>query len=148
MRLGWILIAAAGLGVLSGAAQNADDSGLHYSDAATKKELVAVVASQLAAFRAGDAARAYAFAARELRENLSREKFSTMIAHTYPAIAHNVRAEFGLSLDDGATALLPVDVFTADGHATSYRYFFMREEGVWRISGVVRDTAPSRTNEI
>lgn len=143
-----ILALAASLGVLAGVARTADDTGLHYSRAETKQELVAVVTKQLAAFRAGDAAGAYAFTAQGLREKFSREQFMAVVGRAYPAIAHNVRAEFGLALDDGVQAVLPVDIFTADGRGTSYRYLLVREEGAWRISSVLESKAPPQRNGV
>jgi hypothetical protein len=142
-----ILAVAAGLGVPAETARAADDGGLHCSRAATRNELVAIVTKQLVAFRTGDAAGAYAFTARGLREKFSPEQFMAMVGHAYPAIAHNARAEFGLSSDDGARAMLPVCVFTADGGATSYRYLLVREEGAWRVSAVVRSNASPPGNE-
>jgi hypothetical protein len=142
-----ILALAASLGVLAGVAR-ADDDGLHYSRAETKQELVAVVTKQLAAFRAGDAAGAYAFTAQGLREKFSREQFMAMVGRAYPAIAHNARAEFGLALDDGKQAVLPVDIFTADGRGTSYRYLLVREEGAWRISSVFENKTPPPGNGV
>jgi hypothetical protein len=138
----WILALAAGLGVLVVILRADDGDGLHYSRAETKQELVAVVTKQLAAFRTGDAAGAYAFTARGLRKKFSQEQFMAMVGRAYPAIAHNAHAEFGLALDDGVQAVLPVDIFTADGRGTSYRYLLVREEGAWRISSVLENKAP------
>ncbi len=146
-RLWRILTLAASLAVLAGGTR-ADDDGLRYSRAETKQELVAVVTKQLAAFRAGDAAGAYAFTAQGLREKFSREQFMAMVGRAYPAIAHNVRAEFGLALDDGVQAVLPVDIFTAAGRGTSYRYLLVREEGAWRISSVFESKAPPPGNGV
>ncbi|HTB81497.1 MAG TPA: DUF4864 domain-containing protein [Opitutaceae bacterium] len=141
-RIWRMLVVTAGLALLTWVAQADDDSGLHYSRAETKQELVAVVTKQLAAFRAGDAAGAYAFTAQGLRQKFSQEQFMTMVGRAYPAVAHNARAEFGLALDDGMQAVLPVDIFTADGRGTGYRYLLVREEGAWRISSVREDKTP------
>ncbi len=69
--------------------------GLHYSRPAERKELIAVVEGQLAAFRANDFDKAYGFAAQGLRQQFTVEQFTVMITRGYPIILHNERAEFG-----------------------------------------------------
>src|SRR5204862_390148 len=78
----------------------ADASAPHYSKPDVRKELVAVVEGQLAAFRANHFAQAYALAARALREQFTLQQFSTMIVRGYPLIAQSKRSECGLPMDD------------------------------------------------
>ncbi len=115
----------------------AEAEAMHYSKADVRKELVGVVDGQLAAFRAGDFARAYTFAARPLRAHFTLKEFSAMVTHSYPFIAHNERDEPGLPMDDGETATLPVRVFGAGGKSADYRYQLTREADGWHISGVL-----------
>ena len=115
---------------------------LHYSKAEVRKELVALVDTQLAAFRTGDFARAYERAAAPLRAQFTLKEFTVMVEQSYPLIAHNERAEFGLTMDDGENATLTVRVFGAGGQSVDYRYALARESAGWRISGVVPEKSP------
>jgi len=115
----------------------AGTDGMHYSKAEVRKELVAVVDGQLAAFRAGDFARAYGFAAQPLRAQFTLKAFAAMVARSYPFVAHSERAEPGLPMDDGETAVLPVRVFAAGGKSADYQYQFTREGDGWHITGVL-----------
>lgn len=117
------------------AARGEEPAVMRYSRPAVRKELVAVVAGQLAAFRADDFARAYEFAARALRDQFTLEEFAGMIARGYPLIRRNARADFGLPMDDGTQATMTVEV-SAPGGSAAYRYTFVKEPAGWRISGV------------
>jgi len=119
------------------AARAAEPGDLHYSHAAVRKEIIAVVESQLAAFRASDFDQAYRFAAQGLRRQFTVARFTAMIARSYPLMLHNERAEFDLPQDDGLNAVLSVEVFAAGGHSAKYRYTFVKESAGWRIAGVV-----------
>jgi hypothetical protein len=119
---------------------SADDApAMHYSRPEVRKEIVAVVEGQLAAFRANDYAQAYTFAARQLREQFTAKQFTVMIVRGYPVIAQNKRAECGLPMDDGSTATLVVEVFASEGRSGSYRYTLLKEAAGWRIAGVVEN---------
>ena len=118
-------------------ARAAEPAESHYSKADVRKELVAVVDLQLAAFRAGDFKRAYTFAAEPLRLQFTLKEFTVMITRSYPFIAHNERAETGLPMDDGANATMSVRVFGPGGKSADFRYTLVRETDGWRISGVL-----------
>jgi hypothetical protein len=115
---------------------------VRYSKPGVRKELVAVVDAQLAAFRASDFAGAYKLAAEPLRIQFSLKEFTAMVTRSYPLIAHNVRAEFGLPMDDGVNATVSVRVFGTGGKSADYRYVLSREAAVWRISGVLPQARP------
>ncbi len=117
-------------------AHAAESEGLRYSRPADRKEIVAVVEGQLAAFRANDFDKAYAFAAQGLRQQFTVAQFTVIITRGYPVILHNERAECGLPQDDGTNAMLSVQVFAAGNHSAAYRYLLVKESGGWRISGV------------
>jgi hypothetical protein len=102
-----------------------------------RKEIVAVIEGQLAAFRAGDVRKAYGFAAVELRARWPLEMFLGIVQHNYPEIWASTKAEYGLVRDDGARAVLVVHVFSKDGDAT-YDFTLTLERGGWRIHDVVR----------
>ena len=113
-----------------------DPSQPHRSSEAVKKAISAVIESQLAAFRAEDYAKAYTFAAEEIRGMFSLAQFEAMVKGGYPIIAHSSSAEFGIAIDTGDEAVVTVKVQNADGKAVSYQYHMTRQKGVWRIGGV------------
>ena len=117
-------------------ARAADSVAPRYSRPEVRKELMAVVEKQLAAFRANDFAAAYALAAKDLRSQFTLKQFEVMLARGYPVIVHNRRADFGLPMDDGMVATLPVKIVAADGATIAYRYTLVKEPGGWRITGV------------
>jgi hypothetical protein len=112
--------------------------GVHPSSAALKKELTGIVETQLAAFRANDYAKAYVFAASELKAIFSVQDFEEMVKTSYPIIAQSSEVEFGTVFDrDGEEAVVNALVKnTADKRSAQYRYTFRKEEGGWRITGV------------
>src|SRR5436190_22256579 len=66
-----------------------------------KKEIVAVIEAQLAAFRKGDATKADSYAAADLRAQKPLPDFTAIVKGNYPEIWANARAEFGIARDDG-----------------------------------------------
>ena len=48
-----------------------------------------------------------------------------------------VQAEFGVARDNGAEAVVNVEVEGESGRVVQYQYLLRKEEGVWKISGVV-----------
>ncbi len=110
-----------------------------------KREIVAVIDAQLAAFRAGDAARAHTFAAAEFRAQKPLPAFAAIVEQSYPEIWRSERAEFGIVRDDGARATVTVQVFAKES-AAAYDYTLQREAAGWRILGVLRHT-PRKTGK-
>jgi len=104
---------------------------------AMKQTLHAVIKSQLEAFRRGDFAAAYAFAAPGIREKFLLAAFTEMVSKSYPEIAASTEAVFGLTLDDGARAVVNVRVVGKDKASRRYQYSLERAGDDWRISGVV-----------
>lgn len=107
------------------------------STEAMKKELAKVIEGQLAAFRADDYPRAYAFAAAGIKEMFNPAEFERMVRGAYPVIAHSVSAEYGLTFDSGEEAVVNVRVVGAtDGQTVEYLYTLSKENGEWKITGV------------
>jgi hypothetical protein len=102
-----------------------------------RAEVVAAINGQLTAFRAGDPARAYTFAAAELRAQKTLPAFSAIVRNSYPEIWANRRAEFGIVRDDGVRATVTVQVYGRETDA-AYDYTLKKEAEGWRIFGVVR----------
>jgi hypothetical protein len=115
----------------------ADDSDLHPSAPAVRKEVIAAIDGQLAAFRAHDPDRAYGFASAPLRAQFPADQFAAVVRRGYPEIWANVRAEYGIVNDSGTRAAVNVRVYGPDGSA-AYDYELVREPAGWRIGGVLR----------
>jgi hypothetical protein len=114
------------------------------SKPAVRKEVLVVIEGQLAAFRAGDADRAYAYAAQGFQAQTSPRRFASMVRSGYPEIWTNARAEFGLVRDDGERATTTARVFAKDGTSALYDYILLKEDDVWRIAGVLRHDPQNR----
>ncbi len=118
--------------------RGADSAGMRASKPEIRKEVVAVIEGQLAAFRAGETQKAYTFAAATLRAQNPLRQFARIVENNYPEIWANTRAEFGLVRDDGVRATVRVQVFSKEERA-DYDYGLVKERaGVWRIDSVLR----------
>lgn len=102
-----------------------------------RKEIVAVIDAQLAAFRRGEPERAYHYAAAAFRAQRPLPAFAAIVRDSYPEIWANTRAEAGIVRDDGVRATVTVQVYSRSGDA-AYDYTLVREKSAWRILGVVR----------
>jgi hypothetical protein len=134
MRFVFLLLAA----LVGGRLAAADDEvGLRASKPEVRKQIVATIDLQLAAFRRHDLGRAYSYSAADLRAQKPLEVFVAIVRNNYPEIWTNTRAEYGIVRDDGETATVLVHVFAKDSDA-SYDYELVRERGGWRVHGVLR----------
>jgi cytochrome c556 len=139
-----LLVVALAVVVALGA--RAGEPALRASKPEVKKEIVAVIEAQLAAFRRGDAAEAYRLAAAELRAQKPLRVFTSIVQRNYPEIWANTRAEFGIARDDGARATVPVQVYSKTDDA-GYDFTLVREPAGWRIIGVLRHE-PKKTGKV
>ena len=131
-----------GLGVMAttGAMPlRAADAGLtlRASKPEVKQEIVAVIEAQLAAFRKGDVAKAYDYAASDLRAQKPLRNFSAIVKENYPEIWASTRAEPGIVRDDGMRATVTVQVYSKTGDA-AYDFTLVKEKAGWRVQGVLR----------
>lgn len=119
-------------------AAHASGTTMEGSSDTVKKELIAVIDAQLAAFREDDFSRAYGFAAGSIRGMFPPAAFEKMVRAGYPLIARSARAEYGIALDSGDDAAIAVRVTGADekGTTAEYLYTLSKENGVWKITGV------------
>jgi hypothetical protein len=140
MVLGVLVGIVATLGVA------AAENGFRASKPQVRKEVIAAVSGQLAAFREDEPAKAYDYAAAGLRAQTSLRRFAAIVRENYPEIWNNERAEFGLVRDDGTHATVLVYVASAEGGAT-FDYVLTRERGAWRIASVMRHQA-TRKNSV
>jgi hypothetical protein len=109
-----------------------------------KKEIVAVIDAQLAAFRKGDLPKAYTYAAGDLRAEKSLPIFTAIVKENYPEIWANLRAEYGIARDSGTRATITVQVYAKD-HDAAYDFTLSKESGGWRIYGVDRHEPRRKT---
>jgi len=124
------------LAVILGAARVGCADEAKPSADAMKKKLHAVIRSQLEAFRRDDYPAAYVFAAPGIKSQFPAEAFEKMVRASYPLIAKSTAAVFGLTIDDGKTAVVTVRVVGQAKKAASYQYLLERVGEEWRIAGV------------
>ena len=127
-------LVALGLGLVPG---RGADGGGRASKPEVRKEVVAVIEGQLAAFREGDTKKAHAFGAATLRAQRPLRQFLQIVRTSYPEIWANTRAEFGVVRDDGTRATVLVQVFSKEDRA-DYDYGLVKEPEGWRIDSVLR----------
>jgi hypothetical protein len=115
----------------------AEPAALPASKPEVRKEIVATIDAQLAAFRSHEVEKAYRFAAAALRAQKPLPVFVAIVQTNYPEIWNNTRAECGIVHDNGEIATVLVHVFAKDSDA-SYDYQLVKEDGRWRVHGVLR----------
>ena len=106
------------------------------SSEALKKEFTDTIEGQLAAFRAGDYAKAYTYAATPIKGMFTAEVFEKMVKSAYPVIANSRTVEFGLAFDVDDEAVISVRVENPEKVSVLYQYMLRREDGKWKINGV------------
>ena len=119
--------------------------GVDKPDAADRAEIIAVIESQVAAFRRDDAVAAFSFASPSIRAQFGDAgTFLAMVAQSYRPVYRPRRFEF---LD-----LQPVDgrwvqrvlVTGPDGELVMALYPMVRVNGRWRINGCVLVRPPGQ----
>ncbi len=115
----------------------AEFTNMPASKQTVRKQVIAVIDAQLAAFRAQDVTRAYAYASVGLRRRMPVAVFASVVRENYSQIWTNSRAEYGIVRDDGNTARVLVHVEGKTG-AASYDYTLENENGQWRVRAILR----------
>jgi hypothetical protein len=96
------------------------------------------VVEQLAAFRRGDWAAAYAFASSAIQAQFEPEAFRAMVTHGYAPIARSATATVGrVEVLDGRRGLVEVQVVGENGETIDALYELVEEQGAWRVNGVL-----------
>jgi hypothetical protein len=96
------------------------------------------VLDQLAAFRRGDWAAAYAFASSAIQAQFAPEAFRAMVTHGYAPIARSAAATVGrVEALDAQHGLVEVRVEGESGETIDALYELVEEQGAWRINGVL-----------
>ena len=112
----------------------------HVAGGAARRAVLDTVLGQLAALRAGDADKALSYQSRGLRRNFgSAAQFTRMIVTHYPEFGRSRAADCGPVLTDptGRYATVVVTVTGEDGRRARGYYQLLREDGVYRVAGVV-----------
>ena len=96
------------------------------------------VLDQLAAFRIGDWAGAYAFAAASIQARFSPEAFREMVTRGYAPIARSARGTVrSTEVVDPQHGYVLIRVEGQDGETVDAVYELIREQGAWKIAGVL-----------
>ena len=107
-------------------------------DDADAKAAESVILRQLEAFRNGDFDTAYTFAATSIQQIFDRPAFERMVVTGYPEIARSAYATIAKNErtpDD--RRYVTVRIIGDNGHRIEALYEMVREDGRWRIGGVV-----------
>jgi hypothetical protein len=123
--------------LLAVSATAAEPAALPASKPEVRKQIVATIDAQLAAFRRHDVVVAYTYSSTTLRAQKTLRAFAAIVSANYPEIWNNTRAECGIVHDNGTVATVLVHVFATGGDA-SYDYELVQERGQWRVHGVLR----------
>lgn len=115
---------------------------LRRSSAEVRRQIIGVVESQFTAFRDGDYARAYSYAAAGLQQQFTVADFERMVKDGYPSIAYWRAVSFGEVVDNGREAAMLLSVQGRGGRTRSFRYLLIREGNAWRINGVTEVQLP------
>ena len=107
-------------------------------DDADARAAEAVILRQLEAFRNGDFDTAYTFAAASIQQTFDRPAFERMVTTGYPEIA---RSAFALVAKNeqapGSPRYVTLRILGVNGRRIEALYEMVREDGAWKISGVV-----------
>lgn len=132
-HLAWVCGAVVGLTALATPAQAGPLS------ARDEKAIIAVVQSQLDAFAAEDAEKAFSYAAPNIRALLgTAANFLEMVRSQYDIVVHPTSVVFFKPKGDGAVSVLKVQMTDEDGDVWNATYTLQRQKNrQWRITGCV-----------
>ena len=103
-----------------------------------QRAMAQTVLDQLAAFRRGDWAAAYAFASSTIQAQFGPEAFRAMVTSGYAPIARSASATVGrVDALGGQRGLVEVRVEGENGETVDALYELVEEQGAWRVNGVV-----------
>ena len=105
-----------------------------------------VIEAQLDAFKRGDAARAFSYAAPGIRDTFGTpEKFMAMVREQYAVVYRPRSVSFEEPLIVGEDLVQPVRMTDGNGHAWMAIYPMAKQpDGTWRINGCHLARLPAR----
>ena len=109
------------------------------SDEAAETDAQKTIQNQIQAFRAGDDARAYSYAAPNIAQFFPTvDSFMAMVKNGYAPVWNPQNFEFGKSKEVGSDQVLQeVEVIAKDGSFWRALYTLVRlPDGSWKINGV------------
>ena len=112
---------------------------------AQKSAFESIISKQIEAFRAGDGATAFSFAAPSLQQLFQTpDNFIAMVKRGYMAVYAPRRFSFpGVETDMQGRPVQVVEVVDGDGRVWTARYTFEQQpDGSWRIAAVTLEKAP------
>ena len=110
--------------------------------AEAEEELRNVVNLQLEAFRKNDFQTAYGFAHSGIKEQFTPAQFEQMVRGGFPEMLQPGAVKFAEIRDDGVNAGLRVTLIDGKGKRSDFQYLLEKDEGKWRIVGVVPIEVP------
>lgn len=127
--LAWMVLTVAGLFPAAAQTLSARDA----------QAVRVVVQTQLAAFSAGDAERAFSFASPGIQERFGNAiDFMNMVLQSYPMVVRPAAVAFQKPRSDKGAVVLPVQLRDQAGRSWLALYGLSREgKGPWRINGCV-----------
>jgi len=101
------------------------------------------VMRQLEAFRRNDYDTAFTFASAQIHRLFDRQSFERMVKTGYPEIADSVRANVvAARVGPDGHVYLVIKIRGANGQQVEAMYDMVREDGSWKINGVVAQPDP------
>ena len=106
---------------------------------ADEKSVRSVIEAQLAALAKDDAAKAFSYAAPNVRKAIgTASRFLSMVQNDYPVVYRPASVTFLKPEGDGDEVVQRVQMQDASGHAWLAIYSLQRQKGnLWRITGCV-----------
>jgi len=95
------------------------------------------VRRQLEALQRSDFGQAYTYAARGIRQRFDVSAFRTMVVREFPEFVHSSKMAVDRKEIDDNDAVFEVSVTGAEKTILRVRYILVREDGHWRVSGVI-----------
>lgn len=132
------------LAVLAVAAVAAEPA-MRLSPKPIRDEVRGVVEAQLNALRGGNFEAAYELASSGIKEQFDLRLYAALIRRGYPLLLQANEADIGVVRDqDGEVAQVTVSFLDRQKRTIVYRYWLVKEENGWRVSGVVLEQRPAR----
>ena len=123
-------------------------SSLTFADdgATAIKEVQNTISLQIEAFRQNDIKKAYTFAAPNIKAQFpSPEVFGLMVRNGYPVIWRPKSFKFTKFKDLGNSCIQRVLFQSFDGSLESYDYILEKNDGNWKIAGVLTINSADET---